>query len=147
MIKGYIYAICHNREIIYTGKTVNMTRRWDCYRHKHKSPDDRNYNMKIHTFMREKGFDNCEMVLLETIEVEKRSDLFPYEGEWQGIFEELGCNLQNERQAGNGYCVMGTINYDNNKARKREKIPCPLCGFVGSRGALRRHQRSANCGG
>ena len=145
-ITGHIYSICYDNEIIYTGKTVNMKQRWKTYRNKHNNPRHRDYNMNIHAFMREKGFDTCEMMLLETIEVEELSDLAHYEGMWQETFEELGCALQNKQKAGNGNgCVKGTIAYDNSKKRDKEKIPCPLCGFVGRRGDIRRHQRSANC--
>tara|TARA_R110001606_G_scaffold278013_1_gene426234 strand:- start:24 stop:476 length:453 start_codon:yes stop_codon:yes gene_type:complete len=146
MITGYIYAICHDREIIYTGKTVNMRKRWANYRDHHNNPNHGDYDMNISAFMRAKGFDNCEMVLLETIEVENGLDLFAYEGMWQETFENIGCNLQNKYKAGNGSSkVKGTIGYDNGLARSREKIPCPLCGFVGGRGDIRRHQRSFNC--
>ena len=66
---------------------------------------------------------------------------------WQNTFEDLGFNLQNKYKAGNGGgSVKGSIAYDNNQARNREKIPCPLCAFVGSRNNLRRHQRQSNCG-
>ena len=145
-ITAYIYAICHDNEIIYTGKAVNMTNRWYKYRSDHKNPKNKKvYDLNIHVFMRKVGFDNCEMVLLETIEVEKESDIFHYEGMWQETFEDLGFNLQNKYQAGNGRCVKGTIAYDNTQARNREQIPCELCGFVGGRGDIRRHQRRSKC--
>ena len=144
---GYIYAICYNGEICYTGRTINMRERWNAYRYQHKKTEDPDiYNMKIHAFMREKGFDNFEMMLLESFEVEKDSDLNYYEGIWQTTFEDLGFDLLNTQKAGNGDTHdLGSIAYQNNRARSKEKIPCELCGKLIGRCHIRRHQQSSNC--
>ena len=143
---GYIYAICYDNEIIYTGSTINMATRWRGYKNQHRNPKNRNYKYKISAFMRDKGFNNCEMMLLESYEIENEKEIYKYEGMWQRTFQELGCDLQNTNQAGNGCAtVKGTIAYENEKARSKEKIPCKLCGkFIGRKG-IRPHQRRSKC--
>mgnify|MGYP003646136787 CR=1 FL=1 len=145
---GYIYAIYNDEIPVYTGKTFNMTDRWNKYRtdHQNTSPQNkRKYNHKIHVFMRKVGFDNCDMRLLETIEIEVDSDLNPHEGRWQSIMEK-DFDLLNIRKAGNGdYDDKNSIAYQNKLIRMREQIECELCGQMSTRGNIRTHQRTAIC--
>ena len=143
---GYIYAIYNDEIPVYTGKTVNMRTRWNNYRSEHQNPNnEEKYNQKIHAFMRKVGFDNCEMRLLETIEIEVDSDLNPHEGRWQSIMEK-DYILLNTQKAGNGSSSdRNSIAYQNKLIRNRQQIECELCGRMSARGAIRRHQGGAIC--
>ena len=54
--------------------------------------------------------------------------------------------MKNQQGAGNGDgCVKGTQAYENDLARKREKVTCELCGASVRRDGIRKHQRSMTC--
>ena len=142
---GNVYVIYCKGEICYVGSTINMRNRWRDYKSHHQNPDCKNYNHKIHKYMREKGFDNFQHEILESYEIEKRVDLNQYEGMWQGTLEELGFDLKNQQEAGNGRCVKGTQAYENKLARDREKVTCELCGASVRRDGIRAHQRTMTC--
>ena len=138
MITGHIYYICYYNEIVYTGSTEqSLNKRLTVHRCDKRAPFTK--------FMKEKGKYNFTIHLIETVQARNAQHLAEYEGMWQETLEELGCKLQNKYKAGNGSSnVYGSMAYDNNQKRKKEKIKCPLCGYIGSRGKIRRHQRSAN---
>jgi len=142
----YVYGIYYDGEIVYTGSTNNMKKRWKHYRRDHINTESRSYDMKICELMREKGFDNFSHEIIETFHDITKQDLTQYEGMWQQTFTELGFNLLNKLGAGNGRsCDLNSITYHNKKARERERISCDLCGAIFSRGAIRRHQKRSNC--
>ena len=142
---GHVYVIYCEGEICYVGSTVNMGHRWKDFKSHHQNPNCKNYNHKISKYMREKGFDKFQHEILESYEIEKRGELNQYEGIWQRTFNELGFDLKNKLQAGNGDIVKGTQCYVNHKARMKEKVTCELCGARVNRSNLRRHQRRINC--
>jgi len=144
---GYIYVIYCEGEICYVGRTVNMKTRWRKYKscHQNQDPKNKDYDMQIHKYMREKGFDKFEHEIVESYEVEKEVDLNYYEGIWQRTFTELGFDLKNKYGAGNGDNVKGTRGYENDLARKREKVTCELCGASVRRDGIRKHQRTMKC--
>ena len=146
MMIGYVYVIYCKGEICYVGSTVDMAHRWWKYNSNHKNPNCKLYNLQIHKYMREKGFDKFEPEIVESYEVEKRGDLNEYEGIWQRTFEELGFELKNKYGAGNGpSSLKGTRGYENALARNKEKVTCELCGARVSRCHIRRHQRRSKC--
>ena len=142
----YVYGICYDNEIVYIGSTKDMKHRWNGYREKYNNPKIIQYKMKIHQFMREKGFDNFSHQIIETFHDITRRDIEQYEGVWQETLEELGFNLLNKQKAGNGNQKdLNSIAYANKQARDKVKIPCELCGKMISRSHIRRHQKSSNC--
>ena len=142
----YVYGICYDGEIIYTGSTNNMKIRWNGYKSDHLNPECSNYKMKICKFMREKDFANFSHVIIETVPEITEKDILQYEGMWQDTLTELGFDLLNDRGAGNGSAnEWGSISYYNNQAWKLEKIPCELCGKLVCRNYMNDHQRRSNC--
>ena len=120
---GYIYAIYNDEIPVYTGKTFDMKERWRKHRNQHQNTTDaKKYNRKINVFLRKVGFDNCEMRLLETIEIETDSDLNRHEGRWQSIMEK-DFDLLNSLKAGNGNNNdINSIAYQNKLIRDRENV-------------------------
>jgi len=145
MMIGHVYVIYCKGEICYVGSTMNMKRRWTEYNSNHRNPNREHYNMEIHKYMREEGFDKFQPEIVESYEVEKRIDLNHYEGMWQRTFNKLGFDLKNTLVAGNGGCVKGTQAYVNQLVSNREKVTCELCGARVNRNSLRRHQRRSKC--
>ena len=145
-MKGNIYCIYHNNTICYVGSTIRtLNGRLSEYRSKHNNPSSKEYNYKINRMMREYGFSNFEISLLETVEVVDRRELFSREGGWMDTFEDLGIELYNTQKAqglGNG---PSEESYQKQLARQREKIPCPLCWKMINRNNIRDHQRQSNC--
>jgi len=143
----YVYGICYDGEIVYTGSTKDMTFRWKKYKDEHNTPNnEKKYRIRIHQFMREKGFDNFSHQIIETFEDITRQGIYKYEGMWQNTFEELGFNLLNKLKAGNGtHRDLNSIAYANNRARMNERIQCEFCGAMIARGNIRRHQKGGNC--
>ena len=107
---GYVYVIYCEGEICYVGSTVNMKQRWTHYKSQHLL--DVQYPLKINKYMREKGFDKFKYEIVESYEIENRRDLNQYEGMWETTFKELGFELKNNQQAGNGSGVRGTQGYE-----------------------------------
>ena len=143
---GHVYVIYCEGDICYVGSTVKMRNRWRQYRSDHQNPNNKHYSYKIYKYMREKGFDKFEHEIVESYEVDDRSELNHYEGIWQRTFTELGFDLKNQYGAGNGCStVKGTQCYENKLARKRQKVTCELCGAKVCRDSIRRHQQSINC--
>ena len=142
----YVYGVCYDGEIVYTGSTKNMTKRWEAYKNDHLNPNAPCYRMNISKFMREKGFDNFSHVIIEKFDEITKKDILQYEGMWQDTLIDLGFNLLNKLGAGNGANgEWGTIGYHNHLARNSEKIPCELCGKFVRRGGIRDHQRTDKC--
>lgn len=141
----YVYGIYYDGEIVYIGSTNNMTQRWWDYKSAHLNPKREHYNMKICKFMREKGFHNFSHQIIETFEDISKRDINLYEGAWQQTFEELGFNLLNKNKAGTGSGEKGTASYDKSQERANEKIPCELCGKLGARKHMYRHQQTEKC--
>jgi len=140
---GYVYVIYCEDKICYVGSSLNMRQRWRHYKNDHQNPND---NMEIHKYMREKGFDKFEHEIVESYELDDKSELNHYEGVWQRTLNELGFDLKNTLGAGNGgSSVKGTQAYENKLARMKEKVTCELCGARVSRGHIRRHQRTMTC--
>jgi len=138
----HIYVIYCKEKICYVGKAKDMARRWRNHKSYQSNPTSTHYDLKISQYMREKGWNNFEMGLLETVADEHASQA---EGSWYWTFKDLGIDLKNDREPGIGRNVKGTICYENCQARNREKIPCEKCGKMISRSNLRRHQRRSNC--
>ena len=142
----YVYGICYDNEIVYTGSCKDMTQRWRGYKSGHLKPKSGGYNMNISKFMREKGFDNFSHVIIETVPEITEKDILQYEGMWQRTLIDLGFNLLNEYGAGNGRnSEYGSIAYYNKLARNGEKIPCDICGKFVRRDGINDHQRSEKC--
>ena len=137
-----IYAIYCKGEVCYVGKTKNMKRRLKEYRHDHLNPNKKSYNLKIHQYMREQGFNNFDMELLESVPDEYGARA---EQMWYLTFKDLGFDSKNTYVPGNGDGAKGSEAYENTKARNRERIQCELCGKFINRCCLRRHQRGSNC--
>ena len=136
-----IYVIYCKGEICYVGKTVDMKRRWVGYKTCHSNPNHKDYGYKIHQYMREHGFNNFQMELLESV-----PDEYGVRAEqmWYWTFKELGFDMKNTQVPGNGR-GKGSEYYVNNQMRKVEKIQCELCGKIVCRSNIRRHQRRSDC--
>ena len=148
MIIGRIYVIYNtvdNQECIgSTTKTIKT--RWRGYKNKHNNPKCKSdYNMKICKLMREYGWDKFDVKLIEEIECQDQRELEFYEYNWMDTMEDAGYILTNTiRGLGRGgteYYRDVPESYEKKKARNREKIPCPDCGKILSRGCISRHRR------
>ena len=137
----YVYGIYYDGEIVYTGSTKNMKRRWREYRYNHINPKSDGYRMKICQFMREKGFNNFSHEIIETFEDITKQDILKYEVEWQETLEDLGFNLLNKNKA----IGVNSNTYANQLVRNSQKIPCEFCGVIGRWGDRRTHQRTQKC--
>ena len=146
-MKGNIYCIYHNNKICYVGSTIQtLDRRWNDYRSKHANPKTYDYKTKMSTMMREHGFSNFKMELLEKVEVKDRMELFSREGGWMDTFEELGIELYNTNKAtGMGSGWRSEEAYQRDLARKRQKVPCEICGKLIARGNMWDHKRTQKC--
>jgi len=142
----YVYGIYYDGEIVYTGSTKDMRMRWGCYKRQHLNPNSSSYNMKISQFMREKGFNNFSHQIIETFFDITEQDIRKYEGMWQETCKELGFNLLNEANAGNGSVDdINSIAYANHQDWKKIKVTCDLCGAIVNKGHIARHRKSKKC--
>ena len=142
----YVYGICYDNEIVYTGSTKDMVYRWRKYKTNHLNPNTSCYRMNIGKFMREKGFANFSHVIIDTFDEITEKDIKHYEGMWQRTLTELGFNLLNKYKAGNGHSSeYGSIAYYNDLAWRSEKIPCELCGKFVRRDGIYDHHLTKKC--
>jgi len=80
---------------VYVGTTTNLTKRK--YNHKGKcdNPKSDKYNLYVYQFIRENGgWDNWEMIVLETKSCIDGDDARKFEREW---FEKKGATLNGQR--------------------------------------------------
>lgn len=88
---AYIYLLLHKKckgeprlEFEhYGGSTTCWKERNRHHKEKCTDPNSKNYNLKVYQYIREHGgYDNWEMVLVQTVEVESKQELRKIEAYW-----------------------------------------------------------------
>ena len=134
MIKftAHIYLLLHKKckgEVSleyehYGGSTTNWKERDRHHKQDCTDPNRKNYNLKVYQYIREHGgYDDWEMVLVETIEVESKQELRKIEAYWI-IF--TGASL-NRRVPGRTRKEWRKQNKEKIAEKKKEKFTCE-CG-------------------
>ena len=142
-MRRYVYGICYDGEIVYTGRTKDMTFRWQAYKDNHTMPESRIQRQQVRG---EKGVHTPSPQIIETVHDITRRGIEQVEGSWQQTCEELGFNLLNKYKEGNGNKNdLNSITYANHQARQNERIPCEFCGAMSTHGHIARHQRTQKC--
>ncbi len=146
MITGRIYAIYNtvdNQECI-GSTTRTLDGRWSVYKSKHNNPNCRDYNMKICKLMREYGWDNFNIELLEEIQCEGKRELECHEYNWMDTMENEGYHLTNTiRGIGlsrKEYYLVNPEARQKKLDKQKEKIACPDCTMMITSGHIARHR-------
>ena len=80
--------------------TMSLKRRWNNYRSNHQDPKRRDYNMKISELMRDYGFDNFSIELLEDYPCKNRREAEAQEGYHMLLYrDDLGIPICNTIKA------------------------------------------------
>jgi hypothetical protein len=94
MRTGYVYKLVSNDIEVtecYVGTTENMRVRKNQHKSSCNKVDGKHYNLHVYQFIREHGgFENWQMILVETVEFETRPQLRARERHWM---EQLGATL------------------------------------------------------
>ena len=92
--KTVIYKIvCKSLNIkdLYVGNTTDFTRRKTKHKHCCNNPTSKSYNLKVYEMIRKNGgWDNWEMVLVETYPCKNQNEASAKEREW---YENLNANM------------------------------------------------------
>tara|TARA_R110000823_G_scaffold3936_1_gene14880 strand:+ start:339 stop:761 length:423 start_codon:yes stop_codon:yes gene_type:complete len=119
-----------------------METRWKKHKNQSKRP------MRKHMKEFELIEDDYDYEILESLPVVGKDDpkLSQAEGKHFHCFIEQGYKLINGNTPNNGVTTdRNSIEYANHLARMRAKLPCELCGKVGSHGQKARHQKTEQC--
>ena len=111
--KTHFYKIiCRNTNIknIYVGHTTDFKTREGCHKRVCNNSNDKNYNLPLYKFIRENdGWDNFDMVLIETVSMENSLEARKRERE---LIEELNAEIN--------YIKKPAVSLEEAKQRKKE---------------------------
>ena len=111
--KTHFYKIiCRNTNIknIYVGHTTDFKTRKGCHKRVCNNSNDKNYNLPLYKFIRENdGWDNFDMVLIETVSMENSLEARKRERE---LIEELNAEIN--------YIKKPAVSLEEAKQRKKE---------------------------
>ena len=111
--KTHFYKIiCRNTNIknIYVGHTTDFKTRKECHKRVCNNSNDKNYNLPLYKFIRENdGWDNFDMVLIETVSMENSLEARKRERE---LIEELNAEIN--------YIKKPAVSLEEAKQRKKE---------------------------
>jgi group I intron endonuclease len=107
---GFIYAfkLKNKEEYRYIGKTINIKNRYVA----HKNSAERGENLPIYRWIRSKGIDNIEMVILEESDDNTLQDL---EKLWIAKIKKRGDRLLNLTEGGEG-----SLGYMHSEEQKKK---------------------------
>jgi hypothetical protein len=139
------------------GFTTNtLNKRWNNYLSEHNNKGRSDYKMNISGLMRDHGFDNFSMRLLEEYPCNNRCEAEAREGYYMKLYrDDYGVPITNTKIEGetnlvgqghmSEYYRNNPASYKRYKARKRELIQCDKCGAMCSRRNIVRHQKTQGC--
>ena len=111
--KTHFYKIiCKNTNIkdIYVGHTTDFKTRKGCHKRVCNNSNDKNYNLPLYKFIREnEGWDNFDMILIETVPMENSLEARKRERE---LIEELHAEIN--------YIKKPAVSPEEAKQRKKE---------------------------
>lgn len=98
--KTHIYKLCcKNTDItdIYIGHTTNFTRRKQEHKNRSNTPNDKAYNRRVYTFIRDNGgFENWDMIQIEEFNAKDTTEARARERYWvEQMKPLLNCNIPN----------------------------------------------------
>lgn len=147
-MKGYIYKIfCKNENIkeCYIGSTVNFTLRKRSHIDRCKRNDDREFNKKIYSFIRQNGnFENFDFEILEIIDFNERIELNKKEHEWI-IKTENNLNqikpsmFKSKKEYDKEY---NKHNFNERQQRQSKQIICDICKRLFRYDSKWRHEKT-----
>lgn len=155
--KGKIYAIENkvNVPVCIGSTTQTLNKRWRQYRSNHKDPNQSCYNMKICALMREHGFENFYIVLLEEYQCDSRRELEAREGYHQRQYRDNGipiCNTKIEGETnitaqdqGSQWYRDHPEAYQQYLAQRRKKVVCKYCKSEVTEKYLTEHYQTQYC--
>ena len=158
---AYIYLLLHKKckgEVTlefdhYGGSTTNWKKRDTYHRIRCSDLNDPKSNYKVYQYIREHGdYDNWEMVLVETVEVESKQELRKIEAYWikftgATLNQIIPGRTPKEYLEQNKEKILERKkkHYEQNKAeinaKKREKYTCE-CGLTLAKGNKWKHEKS-----
>jgi len=169
----YIYKLIKKDaltdDMVYIGSTIRPKHRLETHIGKHNNPNiSKSYNCKLYKYIRENGgFDEWEMVILDKFEIfndkcKKRDNyenkfIIAYDAINKLNSEKVGSNWKENwrelRKADDTWFERSfkyTKTYkDKNREKinekKREKIPCDVCGTLICKSGMARHKKRFNC--
>jgi len=168
----YIYKItkkdAFNDDMVYIGSTIDPDHRWETHKSKHNNPKIKCYNNKLYTYMRDNGgFYNFKMEIIDEIEIPlmkcverdnyENKIIIEYDGynklntirvgtNWKKNWKELRALDDTYKNKANiSTKKWAEANREQINAKKREKIPCNVCGPLIGRSGMARHKKRFNC--
>jgi len=156
--KSLIYKLVSNDtdiKNVYIGSTTNFRLRK--YQHKNACNNENavGYNTPIYNFIRDNGgFENWSMILIDYTPCNTKLELLKIEREYiEKIDSELLLNKDIPSRTNKEWLEdnkeyhynKNKEYYHNNKEKINEKGKCDICGFIGLKKKLKRHQQSKKC--
>ena len=100
MPTGYVYKLCStdvNVTEVYVGSTKSLRNRKAGHKQTCENPNDKNHHYAVYEYIRNNGgWDNWEMIVLETVEYNEQHELRARERHWlETLKATLNCKVPN----------------------------------------------------
>lgn len=158
-----------NDDMVYIGSTTDPIHRMETHKGKYNNPNmPESYNCKLYKYIRENGgINEWKMIIIAEFEIfnikcKKRNN---YENKFIIAYDAInklnsvrvGCNWKEnwkELRKNDDTWISRNSKYNKThleknrekiNGKKREKIPCDVCGTLISYSSMARHKRRFNC--